>query len=33
MVWKMMMVEEFQDGCLVLGNIWYANEWDDFSYF
>ena len=25
MVWKMMMVEEFQDGCLVLGNIWYAN--------
>ena len=25
MVWKMMMVEEFQDGCLVLGNLWYAN--------
>ena len=25
MVWKMMMVEEFQDGCFVLGNLWYAN--------
>ena len=25
MVWKMMMFEEFQDGCLVLGNLWYAN--------
>ena len=25
MVWKMMMVEEFQDGCLVLGNRLYAN--------
>ena len=25
MVRKMMMVEEFQDGCLVLGNGWYAN--------
>ena len=24
MVWKMMMFEEFQDGCLVLGNISYA---------
>ena len=24
MVWKM-FVEEFQDGCLVLGNLWYAN--------
>ena len=21
----MMMFEEFQDGCLVLGNFWYAN--------
>ena len=20
-----MMFEEFQDGCLVLGNLWYAN--------
>ena len=25
MVWKMMMFEEFQDGCLVLGNLSYAN--------
>ena len=25
MVWKMMMVGEFIDGCLVLGNLWYAN--------
>ena len=25
MVWKMMMVDEFQDGCSVLGNRWYAN--------
>ena len=25
MVRKMMMVEEFQDVCLVLGNLWYAN--------
>ena len=25
MVWKMMMFEEFQDGCLVLGNLLYAN--------
>ena len=25
MVWKMMMVEEFRDGCLVLGYLWYAN--------
>ena len=25
MVWKMMMVKELQDGCLVLGNGWYAN--------
>ena len=24
MVWKMMMFEEFQDGCLVLGNLSYA---------
>ena len=24
MVWKM-LVEEFQDDCLVLGNLWYAN--------
>ena len=24
MVWKM-LVEEFQDGCLMLGNLWYAN--------
>ena len=26
MVWKMIMVEEYQDGCLVLGNRWNANE-------
>ena len=26
MVWKKMLVEEFKDGCLVLGNLWYANE-------
>ena len=25
MVWKMMIFEEFQDGCLVLGNLSYAN--------
>ena len=25
MVWKM-LVEEFQDDCLVLGNLWYANR-------
>ena len=25
MVWKKMIFEEFQDGCLVLGNLWYAN--------
>ena len=25
MVWKMMMFEEFQDGCLVLCNLSYAN--------
>ena len=25
MVWKMMMFEVFQDGCLVLGNLSYAN--------
>ena len=25
MVWKKMLVEEFKDGCLVLGNLWYAN--------
>ena len=25
MVWKMMMVEEFRDGFLVLGYLWYAN--------
>ena len=25
MVWKMMKVEEFQDGCLMLGNRWYAD--------
>ena len=25
MVWKMMMFEEFQDSCLVLGNLSYAN--------
>ena len=25
MVWKMMMLKEFQDGCLVLGNFCYAN--------
>ena len=25
MVWKMMMFKEFQDGCLVLGNLSYAN--------
>ena len=25
MVWKMMMFEKFQDGCLVLGNLSYAN--------
>ena len=24
MVWNM-LVEEFQDSCLVLGNLWYAN--------
>ena len=24
MVWKM-LVQEFQDDCLVLGNLWYAN--------
>ena len=24
MVWKM-LVEKLQDGCLVLGNLWYAN--------
>ena len=24
MVWKKVLVEEFQDGCLVLGNLWYA---------
>ena len=24
MVWNM-LVEEFEDGCLVLGNFWYAN--------
>ena len=24
MVWKTMMFEEIQDGCLVLGNLWYA---------
>ena len=26
MFWKMMMFEEFQDGCLVLDNLSYANE-------
>ena len=26
MVWKKMLVEEFQNGCLVLGNLWYANQ-------
>ena len=26
MIWKMMMFEEFQDGCLVLGNLLYVNE-------
>ena len=25
MVWKKKMSEEFQDGCLVLGNLSYAN--------
>ena len=25
MVWKKILVEEFQDGCLVIGNLWYAN--------
>ena len=25
MVWKMMMFEEFQNGCLVLVNLSYAN--------
>ena len=25
MVWKMIMVEEYKDGCLVLGNRWYVN--------
>ena len=25
MVLEMMMVEEYQDGCLVLGNRWYGN--------
>ena len=25
MVWKMMMFEWILDGCLVLGNLWYAN--------
>ena len=25
MVWKMMMFEEIQDGCLMLGNLSYAN--------
>ena len=25
MVWKMMMFEEFQDSCLVLGSLSYAN--------
>ena len=25
MVWKMMMFEEFQIGCLVLGNLCHAN--------
>ena len=25
MVWKMIMFEEFQDGCLVLGNLSYEN--------
>ena len=24
MVWKT-LVEEFQDGCLVIGNLWYTN--------
>ena len=24
LVWKM-LVEEFKDGCLVLGDLWYAN--------
>ena len=26
MVSKMMMFEEFQDGCLLLGNLSYANQ-------
>ena len=25
MVWKKMLVEEFQDGCLEIGNLLYAN--------
>ena len=25
MVWKLMMAEELQAGCLVLGNGWHAN--------
>ena len=25
MVWKMMMFEEFQDSCKMLGNLLYAN--------
>ena len=25
MVSKKMLVEEFEDGCLVLDNLWYAN--------
>ena len=25
MVWKKILFEEFQDGCLVLGDLWYAN--------
>ena len=25
MVWKKILVKEFQNGCLVLGNLWYAN--------
>ena len=27
MVWKKMLVEEFQDGCLVDGHLWCLNEW------
>ena len=25
MVWKNMLFEEFQDGCFVLGYLWYEN--------